>query len=189
MSETILGKLEVKTSNGRGTAVVLNGDAIPQSGFVVGDPQGQLGGNPQPKEPSFITGQLDLKDEKGNVVMSFGLGPVNIGQSSGVIDLMGLEGESNLHLNGNGIISVSGAAQILLGEKPQGLLANAKPPIALNAIERTLVLTNAFGATVSLAAGNAGGEIRIPGGLHATNSTLRLGAGVDGDGGSGVFFL
>ena len=192
MSQSFNGKLEIKNSNGSGTAIVLNGNALPQNGI-------QRNNNPLRKPKSFLTGQLDIKDDDGKVVMSLGIGEIKLGKheiSSGSIELMNaLTGKSQLKLNGLGTATIGGAGilsihdsddneQIVLEANKRSLTINS--PMDIRKIQLDAengVITNGLMKLM------ADGEVKIPRSMRLEKGRLRLGAEPNGQGDDGGLML
>lgn len=202
MSEPIKGKLTIQNSNGSGTAVVLNGDALPG---ISAQEKPVLGGKPaRPQPPSFLTGQLDIKDSTGKVVMSLGISELSFQEKnvlhSGFIGLTNAgSGDNNIELNGNGFIKVSGVGIITVHDNTD------EKRIELNAPERSLTIhSGALAgqqiAQIKLDATNgvitnglmklmANGEIEILRSMRLEKGRMRLGAEPDGQGDAGGLII
>jgi hypothetical protein len=198
MSAPIKGKLTIQNSNGSGTAVELNGNAVPQTGIgTVGQQIPTLGGGAAKPDPSFLTGQLDIKDSTGKVVMSLGISELKIQNkvvsSSGFIGLTNAGSDDNtIQLNG------SGAGLISINDGNKKL-------IELNGSERSLTIHTGVlagqrptqikldGTNGVIANGRmklmANGEIEIPGSMRLEKGGLRLGAEPDGQGDAGRLII
>lgn len=198
MSDLIKGKLTIQNSNGSGTAVELNGNALPQTGIgTVGQQFPTLGGGAAKPDPSFLTGQLDIKDSTGKVVMSLGISELKIQNkvvsSSGFIGLTNAGSDDNtIELNGSG----TGLISINDGNKKL---------IELNGSERSLtihtgVLASQRPTQIKLDGTNgviangrmklmANGEIEIPGSMRLEKGGMRLGAEPDGQGDAGRLII
>lgn len=206
MSEQIKGQLTIQNSSGSGTAVLLNGDALPPKGNVLGV-QGKpvLGGKPsRPQPPSFVTGQLDIKDSSGEVVMSLSISEIKF-QNKGVVrsGSIGLRSsgsdDNNIELNGNGIITVGGAGLISLSAKDD------EKRIELDASQRSLTIHSVTFQgqqlrQIKLDAENgeiangimklmANGEIHILRSMRLEKGRMRIGAEPDGSGDDGGLML
>lgn len=206
MSEQIKGQLTIQNSNGSGTAVMLNGDALPPKGNLLGvQDKPTPGGKPtRPQPPSFLTGQLDIKDSTGEVVMSLGISEIKFQNNpvlrAGFIGLnnTGADG-NNIELNGSGFIKVAGAGLISVNG------ANDEQRIELNAQERSLTIHSVrFQGTelwpIKLDAANgvitngamklmANGEIEILRSMRLENGRMRIGAEPDGQGNDGGLMI
>jgi hypothetical protein len=208
MSEQIKGKFEVQNSNGSGTAVMLNGDALPSIGKGLGiatQEKPTVGGKPaRPQPPSFLTGQLDIKDSSGKVVMSLGISELTF-QGKNVLrsGFIGLTRDgsdaNNIELNGSGFINVRGAGLISVTGNTD------EKRIELNAAERSLTIHSGALAgkqiaqikldatsgviTNGLMKLMANGEIEIPGSMRLEKGRMRLGAEPDGQGNDGALLI
>jgi hypothetical protein len=193
----IKGKLTIQNSNGSGTAVLLDGNALPQGGtFHVTKPDDLVA-----KEPGagdhFITGQVDIKDTAGDVLLS--LIPTPVGgwirlQQEGGIMLMGDNKRTAIEINaakrqltlrGNTTIRLDASDGVLRIDGASG------ETMEINAAKRQLTLHG--NTTIRLDAGDgvlridgASGEtIAIPGMLRLLDGELRLGSEPNGGGAEG----
>lgn len=199
MSELIKGKLTIQNSNGSGTAVELNGNALPQTGTgTVGQQFPTLGGGAAKPDPSFLTGQLDIKDSTGEVVMSLGISEIKFQNKpllrSGFIGLNNAGSDkNNIELNGRGFVKVSGDGLISINDDGN------KKLIELNGSERSLTIHTPL-KPIKLDAKNgvisngrmklmANGEIEIPGSMRLEKGGMRLGAEPDGQGDAGRLII
>lgn len=205
MSELIKGKLTIQNSNGSGTAVELNGNALPQTGIgTVGQQFPTLGGGAAKPDPSFLTGQLDIKDSTGKVVMSLGISEIKFPNKtpsrSGFIGLNNAGSDkNNIELNGSGTIEVSGAGLININD------GSDEKRIEINGPERSLtihsgVLAGHQIAQIKLDATNgvianglmklmANGQIEILRSMRLEKGRMRLGAEPDGQGDDGGLMI
>jgi hypothetical protein len=198
MSEPIKGKLTIQNSNGSGTAVELNGNALPQTGTgTVGQQFPTLGGGAAKPDPSFLTGQLDIKDSTGKVVMSLGISELKIQNkvvsSSGFIGLTNAGSDDNtIELNGSGagfisindgnkkLIELNGSERsltihtgVLAGQRPTQIKLDGTNGVIANGRMKLMV----------------NGEIEIPGSMRLEKGGLRLGAEPDGQGDAGRLII
>lgn len=177
MSELIKGKLKIQNSNGSGTAVELNGNALPQTGpTLVGQQFPTIGGKPSKPDPSFLTGQLDIKDSTGKVVISLGVTEVNVTgaltSQGGFISINDSNDQKRIELNASqrSLTIHTGA---LAGQRPTQIKLDGANGIIANG--RMKLMTN--------------GEIEIPGSMRLEKGQMRLGAEPAGSGDAGELII
>jgi hypothetical protein len=171
MSAPIKGKLTIQNSNGSGTAVELNGNALPQTGAQVVEQQfPTVGGGALKPDPSFLTGQLDIKDSTGKVVISLGVTEVNVKDAltslGGFISINDSNDQKRIELNAS---------------KRSLTLHKPRSPIKLDA--ENGIITNGRMKLM------ADGEIEIPFSMHLEKGQMRLGAETDGQGNNGGLMI
>lgn len=175
MSEPIKGKFTIQNSNGSGTAVELNGNALPQTGpGIVGQQFPTIGGGSSKPDPSFLTGQLDIKDSTGKVVMSLGVTEINVKGASlgGFISINDSSNQKRIELNAlersltihTGVLASQRPTQIKL-DGVNGVIANGRMKLMAN------------------------GEIEIPGSMRLEKGQMRLGAEPDSQGTEGGLII
>ncbi|MBE2198742.1 MAG: hypothetical protein IAE79_09040 [Anaerolinea sp.] len=174
----IKGKLTIQNNNGSGTAVVFDGNALPQSGtFHVSKPDDLVLQEIEPGAGKhFITGQIDIKDTAGNVLLSlipttFG-GWIRVQQGGGIMLMGDKTAEKRIELNASER-SLTIHTGVLASQRPTQIKLDAENGIITNGRMKLM----------------ADGEIEIPFSMHLEKGQMRLGAEPDGQGNDGSLMI